>query len=218
MRAKIIFSCALLTAILSLSPLRAQYSGSPGPGDAPPPVPIKPRDSGQPQEEMGHAPGLSSWITYHRDGCCDGPMGDGVPIMTELFLRSGFAGPTDATTFGRVLGLGWDIDGGGRMLLFNPAETRAWTVTAGLSNVNYHGQHSDIHFPVKVFVNNVLKDVNVSVRDLNQTFVNLGMGREWDLLGPANSPRRTWRLGVERGRPWGREERPPHRITHLPHH
>src|SRR5260370_504415 len=104
MRAKIIFSCALLTAILSLSPLRAQYSGSPGPGDAPPPVPIKPRDSGQPQEEMGHAPGLSSWITYHRDGFCDGPMGDGDPIMTEVVLRSGFAGPADATTVGLVLG------------------------------------------------------------------------------------------------------------------
>src|SRR5437899_2319535 len=106
MRAKIVFAWSLLTAIMSLAPARAQYS-SPGPGDAPPPVKVKAGELGQPEEVS--APGLSSWITYHKDNGCDGPTGNGCPIMTELFLRSGFAVPTDTTTFGRTLGLGWDI-------------------------------------------------------------------------------------------------------------
>lgn len=216
MRRKIV--CALLTALLSLSTARAQYSGS-GPGDAPPPVNARPREQGQP-EEMFQAPGLSSWITYHKDNGCDGPVGDGMPIMTELFIRSGWAVPTDVNHFGQVLDLGWDIDGGGRLLLFNRAETRAWTITAGLSNVNFHGAHSDIHFPVQVFVPNAigvnqLTKVNVTVRDLNQTFVNLGLGREWYLWGPANAPGRNWRVGIEGGGRWGSEKLDLHEIRHL---
>src|SRR5437867_10559709 len=94
MRAKIVFSSSLLTAILCLAPARAQQYSAPGPGDAPPPISVKPGDAAPPPEEMFRAPGLSSWITYHKDGCCDGPMGNAIPLMTELFLRSGFAVPT----------------------------------------------------------------------------------------------------------------------------
>jgi hypothetical protein len=212
MRAKIVFSCALLLAVLNLAPARAQYS-TPG-QEAPPPVGVKPGEPGQ-QEEMFHAPGLSSWITYHKGNGCDEPTGNGCPIMTELFLRSGWAVPTNTTTFGRTLDLGWDIDGGGRLLLFNPAETRAWTFTAGLSNVNYHGQHPEITFPVHVFVNNVLTKVNVSVHDLNQTFANLGMGREWYLWAPANAPGRHWRVGLDFGGRWGTEKLDLHEIRHM---
>src|SRR5262245_13300234 len=114
MHGKIVFSCALLMAMLILAPARAQYPG-PGQGEAPPPVKVKPSEPAQ-AEEMYQAPGLSSWITYHKDNGCDGPVGNGRPLATELFLRSGFAVPTDTTNFGRVLGLGWDIEGGGRLL------------------------------------------------------------------------------------------------------
>ena len=103
MRGKIVFSSSLLTAILCLGQVRAQYSGS-GPGDAPPPVNVKPSDPGQPQEEMFHAPGLSSWITYHKDNGCDMPTGDGIPLATELFFQSGWAVPTNSTNFGRHIG------------------------------------------------------------------------------------------------------------------
>jgi hypothetical protein len=214
MRGTIGFFSALVITLLGLSQAKAQYSG-PGPGDAPPPVNVKPGSEPGRQEEVFQAPGLSSWITYHKDNGCDGPTGNGIPLMTELFLRSGFAVPTDATNFGRVLGLGWDIDGGGRILLFNPSETAAWTVTAGLSNVNYHGVHSDIHFPVKVFVNNNLTKVKVSVRQLNQTFANLGTGGEWYLWAPANAPGRNWRIGLEGGGRWGTEKLDLHEIRHL---
>jgi len=219
MRAKIVFAWSLLTAIMSLSPARAQQYSAPAPGgDAPPPVKVKLGEPGQSEDAL-NAPGLSSWITYHKDNGCDGPTGNGCHIMTELFLRSGFAVPTDTTSFGRTLGLGWDIDGGGRLLLFNPEQTRAWTFTAGLSNVNYHGENPNIKFPVKVFVNNgitnVLTKVDVSVRQLNQTFVNLGMGREWYLWAPANMPGQNWRVGVDAGGRWGSEKLDLHEIRHL---
>src|SRR5262249_39583428 len=117
MRAKIVFAWSLLTAIMSLSPARAQQYSAPAPGgDAPPRVKVKLGEPGQSEDAL-NAPGLSSWITYHKDNGCDGPTGNGCHIMTELFLRSGFAVPTDTTSFGRTLGLGWDIDGGGRLLL-----------------------------------------------------------------------------------------------------
>jgi len=215
MRGTIGFSCAVVMSLVGLPHARAQYSGTPAPGDAPPPVSARQDGEPAPQQDIIQAPGLSSWITYHKDNGCDGPMGNGCPIMTELFIRSGFAAPTGTTSFGRVLDLGWDIDGGGTLLLFNPAMTRAWTFTAGLSNVNFHGAHSDVHFPVKVFVLNTLTKVDVSVRDLNQTFFNLGMGREWYLWAPANAPGRNWRIGLDGGGRWGTEKLDLHEIRHL---
>jgi hypothetical protein len=104
-------------------------------------------------------------------------------------------------------------------LLFNRAQDCAWTFTAGLSNVNYHGDRPDLHFPVHVFINNgittTLTKVNVSVRDLNQTFANLGMGREWYLWAPANAPGRAWRIGLDGGGRWGTEKLDLNEIKHL---
>src|SRR5437868_2504564 len=77
-------------------------------------------------------PGLSDWITYNRNGCCSGPMGNYLPLMHELFLRSGVAAPLPNTIVGKNLNAGWEIEGGGRLLLLNPQADRAWVAEAGI--------------------------------------------------------------------------------------
>src|SRR6516164_1639237 len=91
---------------------------SPSPG-VPPPDEQSPVILGLP---------ASPWLVYPRSPCCCGSVGTcGGPINYELFARSGMTFPLGGGFFGAHLNPGWAVEGGGRVLLFNPAVTKAWT-------------------------------------------------------------------------------------------
>ena len=78
----------------------------------------------------------SPYLRYPRSPCCCGPVGKcGGPIGSELFFRTGMAFPIGGGIFNRYLHTGWDVEGGGRVLLFNPSATAAWTVSLSVSNI-----------------------------------------------------------------------------------
>jgi hypothetical protein len=174
-------------------------------------------NGGQPP---GPRPGLSDWITYNRNGCCDGPVGNHLPLMHELFLRSGLSIPLPNTRVGKNLNAGWEIEGGGRLLIFNPPGDSAWVVEASISTEeNWHGTRGAT-FPLSVIVGGVRITPGkgglpgVAIRGLNRTFVNLGAGREWYLIGSAVVPGRKLRVGIDGGGRWGSEKMD---LTEIPH-
>src|SRR5262249_43411797 len=90
-------------------------------------------------------PGPSSWPLYPRPPPCSGPIGCNGPIGSEVYARSGIAFPVGGGIFGAILEPGWLVQGGGRVLFFNPEVDAAWTVDLSLSNVrNYSKDHSRV--------------------------------------------------------------------------
>jgi hypothetical protein len=150
----------------------------------------------------------SSWITYSRPDCC-GPIGGNGPVQMEVFLRSGASIPAYGPIFGHVLETGWDIEGGGRSLFFNPSMDRAWTIDLSLTNILNRGQHSDRTFTYNINVNTsaaglpatiVQVPIQASVRELSRTYANAAFGREWYLLGSATDCcGKRWRFGADLG-------------------
>jgi hypothetical protein len=143
------------------------------------------------------------YLTYNRPDCC-GPIGGSGPIHTEIFLRGGPSLPVEGSIFGHVLETGWLIEGGGRSLFFNTNMDRAWAVDLSLSNVNNHGQRSDILIPYRLLLpsatgGNAIVPTPVTVRELNRTFANISGGREWYLWGSAADNGPTWRVGMDVG-------------------
>ncbi|HEY7424507.1 MAG TPA: hypothetical protein VH682_09785 [Gemmataceae bacterium] len=168
-------------------------------------------------------PPASPWLQYPRSPCCCGPVGHcGGLINSELFIRSGFAFPVGGGIFGNFLRTGWDIEGGGRLLFFNPPASAAWTATLSVSNIfartGTANQPIDL-FNVKVQtavtvpgtttttpVTAVVPHTTATVSSLNMTFANAGLGREWWLLGSADPGQQhgcNWRVGVDAGGRWG---------------
>jgi hypothetical protein len=154
-------------------------------------------------------PGLSDWITYNRNGCCSGPVGNASPLMHELFLRSGIAVPLPNTITGKNLNAGWEIGGGGRLMIFNPQMDAAWFGEVGMDTVeNWHGDLGT-KFPLSVLSGTTRINFGrfgkpgLTIKSLNRTFVNLGGGREWYLLGNAIDPGRKLRIGIDGGGRWG---------------
>lgn len=200
---------AMAVAVTAVAlPAQAQYS---------PPPAGTPRAGttvagGQPSEILPQQSTLSQWITYDYGDF--GPVGDGIPVMSEVFLRSGFSIPTSAgpaSNLGQTLGLGWEIEGGGKLLFFNPTVDAAWTIWASISNAANRGA-SNRTYRITDFL--VINDplipppyapvtLDVRVNSSNRTFVNLGLGREWYLYGSANSPDNRLRVGVDGGGRWG---------------
>jgi hypothetical protein len=163
----------------------------------------------------------SPYLTYPRSPCCCGPAGANGPLGGEVFARSGIAFPIGGGIFNQYLHAGWDVEAGGRLLLFNPPQTAAWTGTLGISNVNLHTGSANqpvtlfrvpVHtapptpspFPISETV--VIPSLDVTVRSLNMTFVNMGFGREWWLWGSADPGAQAgwnWRVGIDGGGRWG---------------
>lgn len=212
MRTKKAFGIAVLAWIFGLASAQAQYP--------PPPTGAPPAGTaivgGQPVEYIGPPATLSQWITYSYGDF--GPVGGGIPVLSEVFIRSGFAIPTSSgpgSNLGRVLDLGWDIEGGGKLLFFNPAVDRAWTIWASISNVCNRSRSTDTTFTItdqndffQIGVNPktgqpIFGPKPVTVQSLNRTFVNLAIGREWYLFGSANTPENRWRVGIDTGGRWG---------------
>jgi hypothetical protein len=209
----------------------APYGGTPGAQYGAMPSSSAPDQGTSPAPAHG-IPHLSDWITYTCSDCC-GPVGGG-PIRTELFVRSGISIPVAGKIFRHVLEDGWDIEAGGRTLFFNPEKTAAWAIDLGLTNINNHGQHSDIHIPLTVLVPNSTGTgatsvsfgsgglPGVTVRELNRTYVNAGFGREWYMFGQdcgcgdcgdCGGGFR-WRFGVDGGGRWGTARIKYHELPH----
>ncbi len=173
----------------------------------------------------------SPYLVYPRSPCCCGPVGGpcGGPLGYEVFARSGIAFPVGGGIFGNYLHPGWDIEGGARLLLFNPQSTKAWTISVGVSNI--FNRTGDANQPVTLFnvpvhtlvttpanpsvpgsiatsapgITNV-PSLQATVSSLNQTFFNFGFGREWYLLGSADPGKMrgcNWRVGADAGGRWG---------------
>ena len=211
---------AVVLVVLGQAPLHAQgTSGVYGGGQT---GPATAAASGSPEE--GAPPPITSAITPARPDpwmmgtcpdCC-GPLTDGNPAKTELYLRSGIATISGNGQLAHSLGTGWSIQGGGRELFFNRAGDAAWVVDLGLMNIN--NEHRNGPQTVTMFNLNVpspgntgrdiLPSAQVTPRNLNQTFVGLGGGREWYLFGGAANTRGNphpalWRIGIDGGGRWG---------------
>ena len=181
--------------------------GSPPP---PPPVPIP---LGRP---------ISPYLNYPRSPCCCGPVGGcGGPIGGELFIYSGMAFPVGTGIFNEFLRTGWDVEGGGRLFLFNPPSTAAWTGVLSIGNIfartgiaNRPVTLTNVQVrvpppagavPSTQFFKTV-PELTVTASSLNLTFVTLGGGREWWLCGSANPAAQhgcNWRVGFDAGGRWG---------------
>jgi hypothetical protein len=190
MNTKIIFPVALLLVACGLHRVRAQEMTAPA--TAPlidtTRVPAPPPEETVPGPMPPNPPMLSNWIRYVKPDCC-GPIGCNGPIMTELFIRSGVSLPVEGKNFGHVLEPGWDIEAGGRAVFFDRDMSGAWDITMSISNVYNQGQHQDISFPYNIVTAATnpptTRTVQVTVQDLNRTFVNLGIGKECYVGVPA---------------------------------
>lgn len=159
-----------------------------------------------PNENGNH--GLSDYITY-RNGCGRaGCFSNGFdpPIGTEIYLRSGLTFPFGGDLFGDILGVGWNIQGGGKTLFFDDAYVRPWFVDISLGNFNNRATSESSRRPFQLI------GQNVTVRDYNRTFVGLGVGQHWYLSG--NGLEGGVRLGLDGGGRWGSASV---RLTNLQH-
>lgn len=232
MSAKTVFPCALVLALLGMAAARAQDVAAPPSGRDAYSAPTAGAGAGTGEAvppPSGPVPGqLSTWITYPRPGCC-GPLGDR-PIATELFLRVGPSLPVKGEVFDGTLKTGWDIDGGGRVLFFNKVQDAAWIVDLSISNIYNQGRNPDLVFPTLFQVSNPNFNSNlppdpaanpatipiqqVTIHNLNRTFVNFGLGREWYWSLPAHAPQSKLRLGIDGGFRYGTARLELHETTH----
>lgn len=189
--------------------------------------------SGSPEE--GTPPPVTAGVVPARPGqwllgtcpqCC-GPLTDGNWSKTELYLRSGIATISGDGQLAHSLGTGWAIQGGGRELYFNRAGDAAWTVDVGLMNINNDHRNGpqtvtllNVNVPSPGFTGrDTLATARVTPRNLNQTFVGLGGGREWYIFGGAANTRDNphpglWRIGIDGGGRWGTAKLDTFEIRH----
>ena len=218
MSTKIVFPCTLILAVLGGAAVRAQdYRAMPG-ANAPPlgaqpdamtaPTAVAP-ESVPPLQGAG--PGLSQWMIYQRPDCC-GNVGCDGPIYAELYVLTGLEIPAAGHIFGQTLETGWVVQGGGRTLFFNPAMDRDWNVDVSISNIFNRGQRSDIKAPLNL--PGITGPVEVSIRNLNRTYVNAAFGRDWYFTKPPDAWIHRWRIGLSAGGRLGTEKLKLNETTH----
>jgi hypothetical protein len=121
--------------------------------------------------------------------------------------------PIGGTNFSAILDTGWDVQAGGRTLLFNSAEDAAWTADLSLSNCYNHGKPGNETL-INVLVTQptppfgtppppVLTPTEVHLRDLIRTFANAAIGREYYFNAPANAAQYRIRGGFDIGYRFG---------------
>lgn len=227
MSTKLLFPCTLMVAVLGIRAVGAQdYRMKAGEFSAPQGVPLDASKVPAPGPEetvpplQNPSPGLSRWLVYQNPGCC-GNVGCDGPIFAELYMLTGVEIPAEGKIFGHVLETGWVVQGGGRSLFFNSTMDRDWNIDLSVSNILNHGQHSDIKAPISlptmpVSAGNItFATQNVSVRQLNRTYVNAALGRDWYFRGPPDALVRTWRFGLDAGGRLGSERLELNESTHL---
>ena len=192
---------------LVLPPAAAQAAPAP---DAP---------SGVPAVLMpgpGHydVPGVSNWVRHDHPCSCNESKGYDGAISYEVYFNSGPSIPLGTgTVLSRNCDVGLTIEGGFRTLFFNNDNTRAWFVDiGGVSSWNSGGATA----PKELFTLNVLvpdattgqmtrANIVDSIRSVNRTFLNAGLGREWFWGGDGTSTTGHWRAGVDAGGRYGTE-------------
>src|SRR5262249_12199666 len=215
---KFILATLILT-LLGRGSSRAQSPGGP-PGDAGGAVVPDAQGGTPPVVGAYHGPaGLSPWLVgADRDCDCCGPLSDRNPMKTELFVRSGWTIPSGDGVLAHALSSGFAIEGGGRSLFFNRLGDAAWTVEMSLSNFNNPSRDPGAMVALHNVPFNLIQtgqsagpqvepNVSARTRSLNRTYVSLGGGREWYLLGGAagtrdSCPPARWRFGVDGGGRW----------------
>src|SRR5262249_31361395 len=145
-----------------------------------------------------------------KPDCC-GPIGRDGPIKMEVYVQTGISLPVEGAYFGHTLETGWVIQGGGRSLFFNPEGTHAWFADLSISNIDNHGQPSDVKATLRDIIVNGTRVATqaVSVQSMDRTFVNLGIGHDWYLAGSGlrsccsggqcHDGDWNWRVGVDVG-------------------
>jgi hypothetical protein len=234
MNVKHVFLSALVLALGGVGAVRGEdppgpWAGMGGPSmlAAPPAATPTPGET-TPAPGSPNAPGLlSSWIAYVQPGCC-GPVGGDGPIGSELFFRAGPSVPAGGGVYDHTLTTGWDLEGGGRVLFFNTERDADWAVTLSLSNISNHGQHGDIPVLLRNIIvqipqpsgqastPQVIPSTLVTIRSLNRTFVNAGLGKDWYLVGSAypGKCQPAWRIGIDGGGRYGSAKGEFHEIRH----
>jgi hypothetical protein len=218
MSAKASFPLAVLLTVIGFWTARGQEgvalnSESPQP---PPTSEVLPAPAEAPVEQapatgqvLPTAPGLtspmSSWIIHNQSDCCS-PFGGSGPINTELYVRTGPSIPAAGGFLHHALQTGWDIQGGGRSMFFNPAVDAAWTADLSLLYIYNHARpdqkllfSADISNPPMGLTAGPGVTIQGHVKDLNRTFVTAALGREWYLNAPANAAGWKWRAGLDIG-------------------
>jgi hypothetical protein len=148
---------------------------------------------------------MSSWIIHNQTDCCS-PFGGSGPINTELYVSTGPSLPVAGGFLHKTLETGWDIQGGGRTLFFNPAVDAAWTADLSIMNIFNHASPNhtflatgDVSNPPVGQPAGPGVQVEGHVRELNRTFVTAALGRELYLNAPANAAGWKWRAGLDIG-------------------
>jgi hypothetical protein len=222
--------CGLMLAGWGLGSAHAQYSKMPT-GDKAPTLGSGPSmaDGGASAlvpsaQQTGGAPMLSDWITYCQKGCRF-PLGGDGSIQYELYVQPGIVMPIGGSFFGHTLQDGWEIQGGGRTLFFNPQGDAAWTADVSLSNMHNNGQRADLSATLLNTIQQIptgfgstigvqVPSIDVTTRSLNRTFFNLGFGREYYFWGAPQADNWTLRAGFDAGGRYGSAKLEMHEIQH----
>ena len=246
MSVKSVCLSGLVMTLLGLGAVRGQDPASPLSVDTHFPPPYNPSGSALgPQEStppgpvgvqplppsLGPLDQPNSWLTYPRPCNCCGPVGHNGPIGSEIYLRSGVNVPIGGGAFGNgtgVLDTGWAIQGGARVLFFDPDREAAWTVDLGVLNINNNSIDTTHVFtlhniPARTTppgslqpVTTVIPDLDVTVSGLNQTYAVFTAGREWWLLGSGDNTYNgvSWRAGIDAGGMYGTAKLDLNEIRH----
>ncbi len=201
------------------SPLGPQETTPPGPGGPVPPPPT-----------LGPLDPPDTWLVYPRGCNCCGPVGANGPLGYEIYLRTGVNVPVGGGAFGNtgVLDTGWAIQGGARVLFFDPDRERAWTLDLGVLNINNNSIDTAHVFTLHNIpartqqqgsltpTTTIIPDLNVTVAGLNQTFAVLTAGREWWLIGSGANTYNglSWRAGIDAGGLYGTAKLDLNEIRH----
>ena len=217
MSVKSVCPCVLVLMLVGVSSAQEPYSSA----QPPSPAEAAAGPNGAAPAGLVGAPGrLSSYLTYYKPDCC-GPLG-GRTIGSELYFRTGGSVPIEGAFFDETLKAGWYVGGGARLLLFNESADAGWALDLGVSNIYNHGTRPDLSVPLQIFVPNPFgigpptrATVPSTVKDLNRTFFDFSLGREWYLEGNAlNREGFNWRVGCDVGGRWGTAKLELHEIRH----
>jgi hypothetical protein len=180
--------------------------------------PPSPPDTAAPPAGGAPAAGLSSWITYVKPDCC-GPIGGDGSIHTELYATTGPTLPVGGTNLSAFLDTGWAMQAGGRALFFNAAEDIAWTIDLSISDYYNHAKPGNstilnIVTASSPFSPAALVPTPLEMRDLNRTFANAAIGREFFFNVPATANQFRIRGGMDIGYRFGTAKAEWAQISH----
>jgi hypothetical protein len=232
MNVKHVGLCALVVTWLGASAVRAEDPPAVPGENVVQPVQYRDVETMPPPQEVGAesgpapVPQLSRWMTGPGYDCC-GPF-TGRTLGYEVYLRNGVSLPFGNGVIARDLDPGWVIQGGARVLIFNPSKLAAWTADLSVSNIYNHAhgdnmatlEHIIVPGPSNIFGQSttmVIPSIDVTFSRYNRTFVNAAFGREWYLWNPANSNGCMWRVGLDAGPRYGTEKLDLNELRHRTH-